>query len=69
MSSVQRSQRGFDVAGIQDVEKIQHVLTIWSLGHSPILPVLDFALAAGSIVNGTVPRSISKMDLKFLKVF
>jgi hypothetical protein len=28
-------QRGFDVAGIQDVEEIQHVLTIWSLGHSP----------------------------------
>ena len=42
-------QRCFDVAGIQDVEKIQHVLTIWSLGHSPILPVLDSALVAGSL--------------------
>jgi hypothetical protein len=34
-------QRRFDVAGIQDVEKIQHVLTIWSLGHSSALPVFD----------------------------
>ena len=42
-------KRGFDVAGIQDVEKIQHVLTIWSLSHSPILPVLDSALVAGSL--------------------
>ena len=53
-------QRGFDVAGIQDVEEIQHVLTIWSLGHSPILPVFDPALAARSIVNGTAAGSISK---------
>ena len=39
-------QRGFDVAGIQDVEEIQHALTICSLGHSPILTVLDLALCA-----------------------
>ena len=53
-------QRGFDVAGIQGVEKVQHELTIRCLGHSPTLPVFDSALAAGSIVNGTMRRSISK---------
>ena len=30
-------QRGFDVAGIQGVEKVQHELTIRCLGHSPTL--------------------------------
>jgi hypothetical protein len=52
-------QRGFDVAGIQDIKEIQYALTMRFLGHSSTPPAFDPDLAAGPIVKGTAEGSIS----------
>ena len=42
-------QRAFNVAGIQDIEEIQHALTMRSLGHSSLPALFDPTHAANPL--------------------